>query len=175
MMWLIMIGVVSGIAYLLLSVEGILQNPFDASEPNPQILPYVFIKAFVSLCWIVHIVLFCLWKRRSMRNAWIMAGNLSSKLSISPGSAVGYYFIPILMWYLPYKAMKEIWNVALPNRGSALLTVWWSAWVLYQLTAQIINALAPISGFVVVISDALFFVAGIALTRIMSAVTKAQM
>jgi hypothetical protein len=172
--WLMMIGVLAGIAFLLSTGTAGLLTPFDRSEPPRSLLPYLAIKAGGSILLILHIVLYCVWKRRSMRNAWIMAENVGTKPSISPGWSIGYYFIPIAMWFMPYKAMKEIWQTSVPERGSTLLFLWWTAWVLHQITEQIINVIGPVSGFVIVIGDVLFLTAGIALTRIMSSVTKAQ-
>ena len=173
-MWLMMIGIVAGIAFLCSAGTAILMTPLDRSEPTRLLLPYVGIKAVVSIFWILHITLYCVWKRRSMRNAWILAADAGRKPSISPGWSIGFYFIPIMMWFMPFKAMKEIWQTSVPERRLGLLSLWWGSWILYQITEQTINIVEPISSYAMVISDVLLLISGIALTRIMSVVTKAQ-
>ena len=77
-------------------------------------------------------LMFCLWTYRVARNAVALGGHLS----ISPGSAVGYYFIPIINWWMPYTALSQVWDASDPDpraercrRSHWLLLAWWLAWL----------------------------------------------
>jgi len=78
-------------------------------------------------------VMFCLWTYRVAKNATAMG----ARLSISPGWAVGFYFIPIVSWWMPYSAMVQTWDASDPDprsdpyqpRSHALLVAWWLSWL----------------------------------------------
>jgi hypothetical protein len=78
-------------------------------------------------------IMFGLWTYRVAKNAVAMGG----QLSISPGWAVGYYFIPIVSLWKPYQAMAEVWDASDPDprsephqqRSHALLLAWWLSWL----------------------------------------------
>jgi len=73
---------------------------------------------------------------------WIYraAGNLRALdvqgLKVSPGWAVGWYFVPIANLWKPYEAMKEIWQASTrPQQWqgaavSPVLPLWWTLWLL---------------------------------------------
>ena len=48
---------------------------------------------------------------------------------------IGYYFIPFLNLYKPFRAMKEIWKISenpvnwKNNNSSTLLNWWWALWL----------------------------------------------
>jgi Domain of unknown function (DUF4328) len=79
------------------------------------------------------VVMFCLWTHRVAKNSVAMGANLS----ITPGWAVGYYFIPIVSWWMPYAAMVQVWDASDPDprsdphqsRSHGLLVVWWISWL----------------------------------------------
>src|SRR5690606_28980720 len=56
-------------------------------------------------------------------------------MKISPGWAVGWYFIPIATLWKPYQAMKEIWQAShsptdWEKRDSGpFLAIWWVLWI----------------------------------------------
>ncbi len=78
-------------------------------------------------------VMFCLWTYRVAKNAAAMG----ARLTISPGWSVGYYFIPIVSWWMPYSAMTQVWDASDPDPRSdpyqshshALLLGWWLSWL----------------------------------------------
>ncbi|HKE19890.1 MAG TPA: DUF4328 domain-containing protein [Kofleriaceae bacterium] len=92
-------------------------------------------------------LMFCLWTYRVARNAVALGG----QLSVSPGSAVGYYFIPIINWWMPYTALAQVWDASDPDpraatrRGShALLLGWWLAWLVsYGVDLTVLGRGAP--------------------------------
>jgi hypothetical protein len=78
-------------------------------------------------------LMFCLWTYRVAKNAAAMG----ARLSISPGWSVGYYFIPIVSWWMPYSAMTQVWDASSPDprsdpyqqRSHGLLIGWWLSWL----------------------------------------------
>ena len=57
-------------------------------------------------------------------------------LTIRPGWAVGWYFVPIANLWKPYQAMKEIWQASSEpmdwqnQRVSGLMPAWWALWII---------------------------------------------
>lgn len=71
----------------------------------------------------------------------------STPLQFTPGWAVGWWFVPILSWWKPYQAMRELWQASMPSADStnpaqppkfARMLVWW--WVAY-LTMNAVSAI----------------------------------
>ncbi len=64
-----------------------------------------------------------------------------SRLSVTAGWAVGYFFVPIISLYRPYQIFSEIWKASdpgpAPREGGAwqtlkvpaLVGVWWAFWL----------------------------------------------
>jgi hypothetical protein len=77
--------------------------------------------------------LFGLWTYLVARNVAALGGHLS----VAPGWAVGYYFVPILSMWRPYSVMAEVWDASDPDpraatyapRSHALLLFWWIVWL----------------------------------------------
>ena len=69
-------------------------------------------------------------------------------LTIRPGWAVGWYFIPIANLWKPYQAMKEIWQASSepldwqfrPIPG--LMPAWWTLWIVSNIADRITFRLA---------------------------------
>lgn len=65
-------------------------------------------------------------------------------MTITPGWAVGYYFIPFINLVRPYAAMKELWCASVDPRHAAtqfappLLPAWWALWIFNGILGQII-------------------------------------
>jgi hypothetical protein len=79
------------------------------------------------------------WIYRASANAHA----LSDEMTISPGWAVGWYFIPIANLFKPYQAMREIW-MASHFRGNwhgepspSLVTGWWGLWIVVNILDNI--------------------------------------
>ncbi|SRR6266496_3418062 len=66
----------------------------------------------------------------------------AQNLEFSPGWAVGYYFVPFLNLWKPYRAMKEIWNASenpddwKGRKGNMILRRWWAFWIISCLVGQ---------------------------------------
>ena len=57
----------------------------------------------------------------------------------SPGWAVGWWFIPVAWWVMPFRTMRELWLASGPEAGAAdwgthrltpLIPLWWMFWIL---------------------------------------------
>jgi hypothetical protein len=66
----------------------------------------------------------------------------ASGLSFTPGWAVGWFFVPFAMFWKPYQAMKELWQVSIDpkkwqdQRPGSLLPLWWLLWVTNNFLGQ---------------------------------------
>jgi hypothetical protein len=101
-------------------------------ELDPTMAPLPALSAIgVFLSLLVCVIVVGRWIYRASANAHA----ISDEKTISPGWAVGSYFIPILNLFRPYQAMREIW-LASHFRGNwhaestpGLLVLWWSLWI----------------------------------------------
>lgn len=64
-------------------------------------------------------------------------------ITITPGWAVGYFFVPFINLVRPYTAMKELWRASVdpehaPTQTTpTLLPVWWTLWIVSGIIGQI--------------------------------------
>jgi Domain of unknown function (DUF4328) len=86
------------------------------------------------------------------RAAWNVRHLAAYAPSISPGMAVGWYFIPFASLVMPFRAMREIWQGSLLADGTASsagaaqqdgILRWW--WALFLITSFIGNAILRIT------------------------------
>jgi hypothetical protein len=102
------------------------------TSADPTMAPLsLFVAVGVLLSMLVCIVVVGRWIYRASTNAHA----ISDEMTISPGWAVGSYFVPILNLFRPYQAMREIW-LASNFRGNwhgepspGLLIAWWALWI----------------------------------------------
>ena len=98
------------------------------------------IVGFLQLCIaITTMILFAKWIYRANFNVRQLG---AQGMKFSPGWAVGFYFIPILLLWKPYQAMKEIWQAsknptswATVERGS-ILPWWWFFFLVAGMLGQ---------------------------------------
>ncbi len=78
-----------------------------------------------ALFSIALIVTFLVWVNRSCKNAWLLD---PPRMETTPGWAVGYFFIPIIMLWKPYGAMKEIRSASYGKDHplKTLIPLWWT-------------------------------------------------
>ncbi|MBI1404869.1 MAG: DUF4328 domain-containing protein [Caulobacter sp.] len=100
-----------------------------------------------SLTWIGwgRLIIMLMWFYRANKNARA----LSSGLEITPGWAVGFFFIPIMSLYKPYQAISEIWRSAASPYGwkgldDPAIIRWW--WGLYLVSAIVPLVVAMMAG-----------------------------
>jgi hypothetical protein len=89
----------------------------------------------VALSWtsigifVLTVIAFCVWTYQAARNARRLS---SLPQKISPGWAVGWYFVPFANFWKPFQAMREIWwRSAWPQKKYAppIINIWWILWI----------------------------------------------
>jgi hypothetical protein len=101
---------------------------FDAyPDPIDLILGLTYVVSTVAaVAWVV-------WQHRAQTNVWAVAG--SERPRVSPGWAVGWWFVPIANWWMPFVAMRELHRRSAQTAGrrraggSATLGAWWAFWL----------------------------------------------
>ena len=73
---------------------------------------------------------------------WIYFTNSNSRslgatgMQFTPGWSIGYYFVPFLNLYKPYRAMKEIWKTSKDPKNWEMVKTpsffpqWWTLWLI---------------------------------------------
>lgn len=91
------------------------------------------------LAFVASLILVGTWIYRANANAHSIGG----ELTIRPGWAVGWYFVPFANLVKPFQAMKETWLASHYGsewgRGDApdLLNWWWGFWLLSTILGNI--------------------------------------
>ena len=123
---------------------------YRVESPSPLFLLFVVPWAVVMAGIVVTTaVLVLVWIHRANYNARQLG---ATDMKISPGWAVGWYFVPVAWFWKPYQAMKEIWQASVNPKywwrqsGSPLLTCWWSlcllrSWGLPLVYAMVVPSL----------------------------------
>lgn len=106
------------------------------------------VSAITIIVLVVAAVLFFRWTHRACKNLYAIH---AAGMTITPGWAVGWYFIPVMQFWKPYQAIMQIvrasrdpktpWQV----RDTAAVSFWWFLWIV---------------GFVVDMAAAAAFAAG---------------
>jgi hypothetical protein len=104
-----------------------------------QILPVIVLGVFVAC-----VICYLLFVHRAVKNLHV---SNARGLSVSPGWAVGYSFIPFVNLVMVYRIMKEIWEVSNdPERGRReaplLLGWWWGLYIGGNVLSRISDALS---------------------------------
>lgn len=80
------------------------------------------------------------WIHRSNWNARALG---AEGMQYTPGWSIGWYFIPIMNFWKPYRAMKEIWwasgkETQRPSEAvPSILGVWWALWIANNVVGNI--------------------------------------
>ena len=91
----------------------------------------------VGLLWValylLTVVIFGCWIVRANKNVRALG---AEELRMTPGWAVGYFFVPILSLWKPYQAMKDLWRAShnptdwRSAGAGSVLRAWWTLWIL---------------------------------------------
>jgi len=112
----------------LLSAGRFSQSAAEANDSRQKAISILYLIAYI-----VTGIAFLKWIYRANKNCH---GFGAQGMEFTPGWSIGFYFIPFLNLYKPYRAMKEIWNISEnPNNwnnknGSTLLRSWWALWII---------------------------------------------
>ena len=123
-------AVITGLELMSLNTpEGV--RAWEGSDLGP--LDFAMLGCGVSgfAAFVALIVIFCCWKNRSCKNAWLLD---PEAMSTTPAWSVGWYFIPIANLFKPYGAMRQIRDATCPpGTLAAALPVWWTLWILSNI------------------------------------------
>ncbi|MET9615624.1 DUF4328 domain-containing protein [Kitasatospora indigofera] len=75
---------------------------------------------------VATVVVFLCWFRRCLLNAQCVAPGTQR---YSAGLAVGAWFVPVAMWWIPRRVALDIWRAGTPAGGTWLIEAWWAAWL----------------------------------------------
>jgi len=97
---------------------------------------------FIMVAEFIALILFFIWFHKCYRN---LSSFGAKELSFSSRWVVLYFFIPILWFYKPYGATKEIWKSSDPTistsdktsrkqvKTPSLIKTWWALWIITSL------------------------------------------
>jgi len=124
------------------------------------------------------------WIYRTNANAHLFAPGMT----ISPGWAVGWFFIPIANLVMPFRGVDETWRASQQAAGrpdqarSTLVRWWWGLWLANNFatnTAIITEAdtsyAGPLAHFFNLVAAALGIAGSILLIQLMSRLNQAQL
>ncbi|MER8184981.1 DUF4328 domain-containing protein [Kitasatospora sp. NPDC094015] len=72
------------------------------------------------------VVVFLGWFRRCRLNAELFAPKTHT---YAPGRALGVWFVPVVMWWAPRRAVLDIARASRPDGSTWLVNAWWAAWI----------------------------------------------
>lgn len=98
----------------------------------------VFYLAQTVMFWLCAILV-ARWTYRAMKNLYTAGSNVPE---MSPGWAVGWYFIPFANLVQPARGMSQIYHGTLHAVGEAppsdsRIALWWTFWLLTNISANI--------------------------------------
>jgi len=104
-----------------------------ASDSQQALLARLYL-----LVLLVTAVLFLRWTYLSNRNIRSLG---VEDLEFTPAWAVGWYFVPIMNLWMPYRALKETFKASHPcftqnwrqAPHPAIMPLWWTLWILQNL------------------------------------------
>ncbi|QDU91261.1 hypothetical protein Pla175_46810 [Pirellulimonas nuda] len=102
-------------------------------EMGPAESADLLVSLLILVVYIVLVVMYCKWHYRSYRNLTSFG---VEDARYTPGWSVGYYFIPIVSLFKPYRAMKDIYNGSAGEpveQAAGVVAAWWTAFIAMNL------------------------------------------
>ena len=130
------------IAFITLTISSGLFTLVEFALPESPIDEFTAVDGALGLLGLVmavgmicSIVFFSMWTHRVAANAYALGGE---RMEISPGWAVGWYFIPFANLVKPYQALKQVWQTTFQVESiSSLMPTWWALWLISNLLGNI--------------------------------------
>jgi heme/copper-type cytochrome/quinol oxidase subunit 2 len=131
----------------------LMQNPERSVDGVPLgFEPYLLAYGLLAIAYIASVVVYnillLMWVHRANRNAQ----SLSKDMDVSPGWAVGWFFVPFASLFKPFQGLDETWRVSTdPSRWKALdtpvlLRWWWGFFLVSNITGSVSNMAARAPG-----------------------------
>lgn len=168
-------------AILVLLVISVIQHimnicnyeTFISHKANKDITFYSYAATAQLFLRILGFIIYLVWFYRAYE--YFRQNNLSDATTTS-GMAIGYYFIPFVNIYKPFKTMEEVytWNSLDSDEVSdtAIVSIWWALWIINLFVVRIaLNLSESIAHqYVLLFSDlfeiAIFIIELVLITRI---------
>lgn len=98
------------------------------------------IAAIASLFYIATVVVFLIWINKANKNSRALG---AQNMQFTPGWCVGWWFIPIALWWKPYQAVREVWKTSQDAgnwqiQENSVVSLWWTLWIISAIVSQII-------------------------------------
>lgn len=128
-------SVLSGIQNRTFASDAEMRAAADASDARQRIIGFAQFAVAIAV-----IIAFMMWVYRSNRNARSFGPHT---MRFTPGWSVAWFFIPIANLWIPYQAVREIWEVsgdpASPanTRPQPLLGWWWFFWIVSMIANRL--------------------------------------
>lgn len=128
---LAVVGFLSGVFYSN-TLDSIAKRTATVSRTEFCDLSFQLIGVIQASVFVTTAVLFGVWIVRAARNVRALG---ATGFRVSPGWAVGWYFVPFAFFYMPFVAMNEIWKASgSPEDWQELRTpirlrLWWFLWL----------------------------------------------
>jgi len=108
----------------------------------PQPLP-TGLSLLLSFVAIATGIVWLVWQHRAQSNLFAMR---APDLDFTPGWAVGWWFVPVANFFMPFKTMRELSRGSGDNRNT-VLTGWWASWI-GRFSLLLIAAVVGVGGLV---------------------------
>jgi hypothetical protein len=107
-----------------------------ASDSRQSLVDMFFLLIYISTA-----ILFLRWTYLTSQNARALG---SIGMHVTPGWAIGWYFVPIAALWQPYQALREIFKASHPDFSEGweqaplpnLLPLWWTFWICGNVAGQ---------------------------------------
>jgi hypothetical protein len=129
-----------GIFSASMQAELLSRGKFSVAEGQANDFRQAIVHLFHVLLYLFTFVIFGCWIVRANKNVRALG---AINLPITPGWAVGYFFIPILNLFRPYQAMKNLWQAShnpvswSTTKAGSILPAWWALWIFGNILIHI--------------------------------------
>jgi len=142
---LLALGVVMAVVAILSSLlqAGLLsQGPagFTEAEAEANDSREAIVGLLQTGLYLITMIVFGVWIVRANKNVRALG---ATDLRITPGWALGYFFVPVICLWRPYQAMKDLWRASKDPENwnsvecGSILPVWWTLWIVANFLGQI--------------------------------------
>lgn len=141
--WLLLAGAVCAMLAVwsnALQVQ-LLSDPFTVQEAQANDLRERAISRSVLVVTLACFVVFGRWIVLAHRN---LTGLGAKELDVTPGAALGWFFVPFANLWKPYQAMRTLWNAShdpaqWPHaQAHVLLVIWWTLWIVSSVIGSVL-------------------------------------
>ncbi|HEX5964551.1 MAG TPA: DUF4328 domain-containing protein [Pyrinomonadaceae bacterium] len=188
---LIVGAILTGLSLLIEALSLVSPPPLEDEELSENLIGSMILVAafmltiFDLIIYLVTVVFFAIWLYRAYDN--LRAFDPWSRLNYSPGFAVGSFFIPFANLFVPYRAVKELWqksrgpNEAILSDPPASFPLWWLFWLSASFAGNISfrvsfreNIPPSTATMVAIVAHALFITAAVFAYLVVDAIDKRQ-